>query len=52
VNWKWKAIVGWMGHLWNHKLNPNQVPDSGSMNGRFADCTPDGQGWKAYTCPQ
>ncbi len=52
IDWKWEPIVGWMGHLWNHKLNPNLVPDTGGMNGRFADCIPDGSGWKAYTCPQ
>jgi hypothetical protein len=42
-----------MGHLWNHLPNANQVPDvDGTMNGRFADCFPDTQGWKAYNCPQ
>jgi hypothetical protein len=52
VDYDWDNIVGWMGHLWNHKLNPNVVPDNGGMNGRFVDCAPDGQGWKAYNCPQ
>jgi hypothetical protein len=52
VDYTWAAIVGWMGHLWNHKLNPNQVPDSGGTNGRFADCSPDGAKWTAYNCPQ
>ena len=46
--------VGWMGHLWNWTPNANVVPDiDGTMNGRFADCFPDGfWGWKAYNCPQ
>jgi hypothetical protein len=44
--------VGWMGHLWNHLPNANQVPDGAGTNGRFADCFPDTQGWKAYNCPQ
>jgi hypothetical protein len=45
--------MGWMGHLWNWLPNANQVPDvDGTMNGRFADCFPDTQGWKAYNCPQ
>jgi hypothetical protein len=46
--------VGWMGHLWNWLGNANQIPDvDGTMNGRFADCFPDGfWGWKAYNCPQ
>jgi hypothetical protein len=41
-----------MGHLWNHKLNENLIADNGGMNGRFADCYPDGGVWKAHNCPQ
>jgi hypothetical protein len=45
--------VGWMGHLWNWTPNPNLIEDvDGTMNGRFADCHPDGSGWKAHNCPQ
>jgi hypothetical protein len=45
--------IGWMGHLWVWYPNANRVPDvNGSMNGRFADCFPDSQGWKSYNCPQ
>ncbi len=45
--------MGWMGHLWNWFPNANRVSDvGGSMNGRFADCFPDSQGWKPYNCPQ
>ena len=49
--YRWGQNVGWMGHLWNHQLNPNQLPDEGGNNGRFADCIPDGAGYKADTCP-
>lgn len=49
--YRWAQNVGWMGHLWNHQLNPNVIPDVGGTNGRFADCTPDGGGWKAFNCP-
>ncbi|MEX2160172.1 MAG: hypothetical protein WEB04_12295 [Dehalococcoidia bacterium] len=49
--YRWGQNVGWMGHLWNHELNPNQIPDTGGNNGRFADCVPDGSGWKAFNCP-
>jgi hypothetical protein len=45
--------MGWMGHLWNWQPNANRVDDvNGTQNGRFADCFPDVQGWKAYSCPQ
>ena len=51
--WTYSPRVGWMGHLWNHLGNANAVPDvDGTMNGRFADCFPDGAVWKAYNCPQ
>ena len=51
--WTFNLRVGWMGHLWNHLPNSNAVPDvNGTMNGRFADCYPDGGIWKAYNCPQ
>jgi hypothetical protein len=40
---QFRARTGWMGHLYNHMANPN---------GRFADCFPDGAGWKAFNCPQ
>jgi hypothetical protein len=50
--WVFNYRVGWMGHLWNHDLNENLIADSGGMNGRFADCYPDAQGWKAHNCPQ
>ncbi len=43
TTWTWDDRVGWMGHLWNHYGNPN---------GRFADCVPDGVGWKGFNCPQ
>ena len=49
--YRWGQNVGWMGHLWNHELNPNLIPDIGGNNGRFADCTPDGSTWKAFNCP-
>jgi hypothetical protein len=45
------ANTGWMGHLWNHQLNPNKIADLGGDNGRFADCSPDVEGWKAFDCP-
>jgi hypothetical protein len=48
---RWAKNVGWMGHLWNHELNPNQIADTGGNNGRFSDCVPDGSMWKAFTCP-
>ena len=42
--WRWSERVGWMGHMWNWvQVNPN---------GRFADCSPDGAGWKGFNCPQ
>jgi len=51
--WRFNMRVGWMGHLWNHLPNANAVADvNGTMNGRFADCYPDGNTWKAYNCPQ
>jgi hypothetical protein len=51
--WVFNLRVGWMGHLWNHLGNSNRIPDlGGAMNGRFADCYPDGGVWKAYNCPQ
>jgi hypothetical protein len=43
--------VGWMGHLWNWLPNANQIPDEGGINGRFADCFPDREGWKEFNCP-
>lgn len=49
--YRWAQNVGWMGHLWNQQLNPNQIPDEGGNNGRFADCIPDGSTWKAFNCP-
>jgi hypothetical protein len=49
--YRFGQTVGWMGHLWNHELNPNQIADVGGNNGRFADCVPDGSGWKAFNCP-
>jgi len=49
----YRSQVGWMGHLWDFFPNANLVPDvGGSLNGRFADCFPDAQGWTAYNCPQ
>ena len=56
--WHYADRVGWMGHLWNHLPNANLIPDDsggadpGSLNGRFADCYPDGGIWKAHNCPQ
>ncbi len=41
--WNFVERVGWMNHVWNWHPNPN---------GRFADCYPDTEGWKAYNCPQ
>jgi hypothetical protein len=52
VDYSWSPRVGWMGHLWNHKLNENLIEDGAGMNGRFADCYPDGGVWKAHNCPQ
>lgn len=52
--YRYSALVGWMGHLWNHQLNANWVDEDGDTtpdNGRFADCFPDTQGWKASNCP-
>jgi hypothetical protein len=53
---EWDMRVGWMGHLWNHQLNPNSNPNDPSGgpfgNGRFADCAPDVEHWGSYTCPQ
>jgi hypothetical protein len=52
--YRWDDLVGWMGHLWNHQLNPNWIDEDGDTvpdNGRFADCSPDLEGWKASTCP-
>ncbi len=49
--YRWGKDVGWMGHLWNWLPNANQVADIGGNNGRFADCFPDAEGWKAYDCP-
>jgi hypothetical protein len=51
--WRFNLRVGWMGHLWNHLPNSNLIGDvGGTMNGRFADCYPDGGTWKAHNCPQ
>ncbi|MEX2160173.1 MAG: hypothetical protein WEB04_12300 [Dehalococcoidia bacterium] len=48
-NWSWNDAIGWMGHLWNHVPNENQISDvNGTMNGRFADCRPP---FKAESCP-
>jgi hypothetical protein len=50
--YQWGKDIGWMGHLWNWLPNDNQISDVDStMNGRFADCFPDTEGWKAYNCP-
>jgi hypothetical protein len=51
-SWVYADRIGWMGHLWNWQPNANLVPDGTGMNGRFADCFPDAEGWKAYNCPQ
>jgi len=54
----WDADVGWMGHMWNFQGNPNLVDEdhvpmtTTDDNGRFADCTPDGGSYKAFSCPQ
>jgi hypothetical protein len=45
----WNQRVGWMGHLWNHDLNENLVPDVGGNNGRFSDCAPPAK--NATSCP-
>jgi hypothetical protein len=51
--WTFNLRVGWMGHLWNHIGNANREGDvNGTMNGRFADCYPDGGVWKGHNCPQ
>jgi hypothetical protein len=47
--WDWNYRVGWMGHLWNHDLNENMVPDLGGNNGRFSDCAPPAK--NATSCP-
>jgi hypothetical protein len=48
---RWDNRVGWMGHLWNHQLNPNQNSND-SNNGRLTDCHPDmPTHWGAYNCP-
>ena len=49
--YRWAPNTGWMGHLWNWLPNANQITDVGGTNGRFADCFPDTQGWKAFNCP-
>jgi hypothetical protein len=50
--WQASPNAGWLGYLWNWLPNANRVPDvNGTTNGRFADCFPDVQGWKAYNCP-
>jgi hypothetical protein len=46
--WLWSHRNGWMGHLWNHDLNENLIPDVGGNNGRFADCAPPS---KHNNCP-
>jgi hypothetical protein len=50
--YRWEARIGWMGHMWNHWINPNVNPADVSGNGRFADCFPDAQHWTAFSCPQ
>jgi hypothetical protein len=49
--YKWGLTAGWMGHLYNGQPNKNLIPDTGGTNGRFADCFPDAEGWKATNCP-
>jgi hypothetical protein len=49
---RWDDMTGWMGHMWAGIPNPNINPHDVSGNGRFADCLPDGAGWKAFNCPQ
>jgi hypothetical protein len=49
---RWDDMTGWMGHLWTNMANPNINPHDVNGNGRFADCVPDGSGWKAFSCPQ
>jgi hypothetical protein len=50
--WSWSKDSGWMGHLYNWIPNANRIPDvNGTMNGRFADCFPDEDNWKATNCP-
>ncbi|MEX1254840.1 MAG: hypothetical protein WEE64_10905, partial [Dehalococcoidia bacterium] len=55
-NYNFNKNVGWMGHLWNQKLNPNTTPLDIGGNGRFADCYPEdaggGQHWNGFNCPQ
>jgi hypothetical protein len=52
--WTFFAQLGWMGHLWNHELNPNTNPADVGSNGRFADCFPDTPTfhWNGFNCPQ
>jgi hypothetical protein len=49
---QWDDMTGWMGHLWVGIPNPNINSHDVNGNGRFADCLPDGSGWKAFNCPQ
>jgi hypothetical protein len=53
-SWQWQARLGWMGHMWNHWLNPNQNAADVQGNGRFVDCFPDTPQWHwgPYECPQ
>jgi len=48
----WGQTAGWMGHLYNWYPNANRLADvNATMNGRFADCFPDVEGWKNANCP-
>ncbi len=50
--YSWGQTAGWMGHLYNWFPNANRVADvNATMNGRFGDCYPDVEGWKATNCP-
>jgi hypothetical protein len=49
--WGWQLNSGWMGHLYNWYPNNNLSADTGGPNGRFTDCFPDSEGWKATNCP-
>jgi hypothetical protein len=54
---QFRPRTGWMGHLYNHIVfdadpGPGVTMTAGNPNGRFADCFPDGAGWKAFNCPQ
>ena len=55
-SYDWDDRIGWMGHLWSHKLNANSNPLEAGGNGRFADCFPEdaggGQHWNGFNCPQ